>query len=323
LLQQLQAGSANTPIVSVGDYNAFEFSDGYTDPVRILKGLPTVDEQLVVGGSGDFVEPDYVNLTDTLPADQRYSFIFEGTPQALDHVLVNGVAHGLLQRYAIARNNADFPGPVDGGYSGDATRPEANSDHDMPVAYFAFPGTPVVTLIGGATLTVEAFTSFTDPGATAHDDTGTLAVTVTGTVDVNVPGDYVLTYTATNGFQTTSVERVVHVVDSTPPAITGLSANPAVLAEPNHRLVDVSVFYGVADGSGSAACTIAVSSNEAANTAGDGNTAADWVVVSSTHVQLRAERSGLGTGRIYTLTLTCSDNAGNQSEATTTVTVPK
>jgi len=91
----------------------------------------------VVDESPDLVTPDYINLTDSLPADQRYSFIFEGTPQALDHMLVNTVGAALVSRYAIARNNADFPEGL--LFAGDVTRPERNSDHDMPVAYFTFP----------------------------------------------------------------------------------------------------------------------------------------------------------------------------------------
>jgi hypothetical protein len=40
------------------------------------------------------------------------------------------------------------------------------------------------------------------------------------------------------------------------------------------------------------------------------------------HIRLRAERSGNGTGRIYTLTITAMDAAGNTTTATTTVSVP-
>jgi hypothetical protein len=323
LLQQLQRDHPNTPIVSVGDYNAFEFSDGYTDPIGTLKGTPTPGNQVVVSDSPDLVNPDFVNLTDGLPAAQRYSFVFEGTPQALDHVLANDVAHGLLQRYIVARANADFPHHADAGLSINASRPEASSDHDMPVAYFAFPGSPVVTLNGGAEITVEAYTSFVDPGATAHDDRGSLSVTVAGSVDVTVPGDYVLSYTATNGFQTTTVTRIVHVVDSTPPAIESLAPTPGVLGPPDHRLVDVALAYRATDASGSTACTVAVISNEPQDGTGDGHTAGDWTIVGSTHVQLRAERSGHGAGRAYTLTITCADPAGNTATASTTVVVPK
>ncbi|HET6892478.1 MAG TPA: hypothetical protein VFH31_15350, partial [Pyrinomonadaceae bacterium] len=73
-----------------------------------------------------------------------YSFIFEGTPQAIDHFMINTVAQSLFRRYAIARNNSDFPELPGSLFSGDATRPERNSDHDMPVAYFNFP--PTITL---------------------------------------------------------------------------------------------------------------------------------------------------------------------------------
>ena len=122
-------------MISIGDYNAYQFSDGYTDPIATLKGMPTPDEQLVVDASPDLVTPDFANLTDTLPLAEQYSFIFEGTPQALDHVLVNTVAASYASGYAIVRGNSDFPE----GFAADATRPERSSDHDMPVAYFRFP----------------------------------------------------------------------------------------------------------------------------------------------------------------------------------------
>ncbi len=144
LLQDLQTDNPTTPIMSIGDYNAYQFNDGFTDPVATIKGTPTPDDQVVVDESPDVVNPNFINLTDGLPADQRYSFIFEGTPQAIDHFIINTVAQSYLQRYAIARNNSDFPeGPT---FAGDATRPERCSDHDMPVAYFKFP--PRLTALG-------------------------------------------------------------------------------------------------------------------------------------------------------------------------------
>jgi predicted extracellular nuclease len=321
LLQDLQQQNPNVPVISVGDYNAYEFSDGYTDPISVLKGTPRPTDQIVAQQSPDEVDPDYVNLTDSLPLSERYSFIFEGTPQALDHVLLNTVAQRYFQRYAIARNNADFPAVP--GLTGDVSRPERNSDHDMPVAYFAFPGTPVVTLNGSATMTVEAYTSFVDPGATARDDTGPLPVTVTGTVDINVPGQYTLTYTANNGYKSVSATRIVRVVDTIAPLVTGVSASPDALGSPNHEMIAVSVQYSAADASGPPACSILVSSNEPTDGRGDGHTAMDWQVLDGHTVLLRAERSGRGTGRIYTLTVSCTDRSGNTASAFAGVSVSK
>jgi predicted extracellular nuclease len=139
LLQELQVQNPATPILSIGDYNAYEFNDGYTDPIAVIKGAPTPDDQVVVEQSADLVNPDFVNLTDALPPSERYTFVFEGTPQALDHVLVNSAAVPYVSRYVIARNNADFPEVPATLFAGDATRPERNSDHDMPVAYLMLP----------------------------------------------------------------------------------------------------------------------------------------------------------------------------------------
>ncbi|HXQ74423.1 MAG TPA: Ig-like domain-containing protein, partial [Pyrinomonadaceae bacterium] len=43
LLQELQTDNPGIPVLSIGDYNAYQFNDGYTDPVATAKGTPTAD----------------------------------------------------------------------------------------------------------------------------------------------------------------------------------------------------------------------------------------------------------------------------------------
>jgi hypothetical protein len=70
-------------------------------------------------------------------------------------------------------------------------------------------------------------------------------------------------------------------------------------------------------------CVISsVASNEPENGTGDGDTANDIVVTGDLSVNLRAERSGTGTGRAYTVNGQCTDAAGNSAPWSTTVTVP-
>jgi hypothetical protein len=114
----------------------------------------------------------------------------------------------------------------------------------------------------------------------------------------------------------------VTVNDTEAPTITGVSATPSVLGPPNHKLVPVTISYTTSDNCGPVTCTLSVSSNEPINSNDDGDTAPDWIIEDAHHVKLRAERSGTGTGRVYTITITCTDGAGNSSIKTVTVNVP-
>lgn len=100
--------------------------------------------------------------------------------------------------------------------------------------------------------------------------------------------------------------------------INGATANPSVLWPPNGQLVNVSIGYTATDTCGAAAapvtCSLSIASNEGSS--------ADWSVVDAHDVKLRAERSGGGGDRTYTVTITCSDTAGASSNAAVTVTVP-
>jgi hypothetical protein len=68
---------------------------------------------------------------------------------------------------------------------------------------------------------------------------------------------------------------------------------------------------------------VGVVSNEPVRGRGDDHTAPDWLVKSATSVLLRAERAEHGSGRVYTITVTCRDGSGNRSVQGTTVKVPK
>jgi glycosidase len=113
-----------------------------------------------------------------------------------------------------------------------------------------------------------------------------------------------------------------NVVDDTPPTVSGVAADPSVLWPPNHKMVNVTVNYTAADNCGPVNGALSVASNEPVNGADDGDTAPDWEIVDAHHVRLRAERSDSGSGRVYTITITCTDASGNSTVRTTTVSVP-
>lgn len=132
-----------------------------------------------------------------------------------------------------------------------------------------------------------------------------------------------LTVTDNNG-ASNSCAATVTVQDRTSPVISSVSANPSTLWPPNHKMVPVTVTVSASDNCGVApVCKIiSVSSNEPVDGLGDGDTAPDWDITGNLKVNLRAERSGSGNGRVYTLMIECTDASGNGSTKSVTVTVP-
>jgi len=122
----------------------------------------------------------------------------------------------------------------------------------------------------------------------------------------------------------------ITVNDVEAPVIT-TNGQTITLWPPNHKYVTVKVTDLVAGASDN--CDISVNlssvfisqvtSDEAENGIGDGNTLNDIVIAADCRsVQLRSERAGNGNGRVYTITFTVTDASGNTGTATAKVTVP-
>ena len=115
----------------------------------------------------------------------------------------------------------------------------------------------------------------------------------------------------------------ISVQDFTPPTIQSLVASPNVLSRPDHRLVPVSLSVSANDNCGPVTSKIkSVKSNEPISGLGHGDLSPDWIITGDLTLQLRAERSVKGHGRIYTITVESKDAAGNSSTGDVTVTVP-
>ena len=117
----------------------------------------------------------------------------------------------------------------------------------------------------------------------------------------------------------------ITVEDTTPPTINSISASPDILWPPNHKMVEVTVMVDCKDICDPAPfCYIlGVTSNETINGPGDGNTEPDWDFTDNPLVVLlRAERAGVGTGRVYTIHIECMDASENIASGIVEVTVP-
>jgi hypothetical protein len=123
-VQDFQTTNPSTPLVVIGDFNAYEFSDGYVDVIGQIIGNPDVAGSLLSGP--DLVNPDLVNQVLSLPAGERYSFNFNGNVQTLDHALTSAAADVFVREFAFARGNSDAAEL----FLDDDMTPLYSSDHD-------------------------------------------------------------------------------------------------------------------------------------------------------------------------------------------------
>jgi len=300
LIQGFQRASPSPYLIALGDYNAFQFSDGYVDVIGTVKGAPTPADSVTLA-SPDLVTPDLTDLIESVPADQRYSFMFDGNAQEIDHVLVT---QNVLPRFVelqYGRNNADFAE----SFRDDPTRPERISDHDPIVAYFTFPDQPpmisapasVTTSTGtGATSCAVTVGDGVLGAATAIDDRPGVQVTRSGMPSGNVfPfGTTTITHTVTDtAGNTASATQTVTVTDDTRPTITAPASASYQLA---NQVPPANAADAIAsDNCGAPTVTVSESTN-----GGAGSPASPLVI---------------------TRTFVATDASGNTATATQTITV--
>jgi trimeric autotransporter adhesin len=121
-----------------------------------------------------------------------------------------------------------------------------------------------------------------------------------------------------------SATRSIGVTLNLPPSCAAVTPSVADLWPPDHTL-RLIVLGGATDPDHDT-LTYAITSvrqDEPTNGTGDGDTAVDAFDAGPGAVRLRAERSGNGDGRVYTLAFTVSDGKGGTCAGTTQVTVAK
>lgn len=173
---------AGEHVIAVGDMNAFQFSDGYTDTLGTITG--NVGNGVAVQPGVAIVNPAAVDLINLLPAAQQQSYTEWGNAQVLDHAVVTADIAG-SSTLAVGHIDADFPVAL---YN-DATTPAAMSDHDPLLAYLALPA-PVTsaTLTGNGAFATALLIGQSSVGQQLTlTNTGETAISITGFM---VTGDF-------------------------------------------------------------------------------------------------------------------------------------
>ena len=131
-VDERQRSNPEERIMLLGDFNAFQFNDGVMDMIGTIKGKPSPKDSVLIA-SDDLVTRDMIDLVDAIAVGQRYSYVFDGNAQVLDHIVINEPLRRHISGFGFVRVNADFPESM----RNDDTRAERYSDHDPAVAYFS------------------------------------------------------------------------------------------------------------------------------------------------------------------------------------------
>ncbi len=114
-------------LIVVGDYNAFNFSDGFVDVFGQISGLSSAGAEYPVQ---DIVDPPLIYHNELLPEEEQYSYVFRGNAQTLDHCLSTSLTGISVTGMEYVRGNADHP---EGLFNNESAY--GVSDHDGYVLY--------------------------------------------------------------------------------------------------------------------------------------------------------------------------------------------
>ncbi len=133
-IEEYQANHPGTPFFVAGDFNAFDFTDGYVDVTGQIDGHP--DPLGAMLPATDEVDPDLVDLGACAEPDNRYSYVHDGNIQTIDHILTSHSSRYFVRDVEFAHVNAD----ASASYADDenSDTPIGFSDHDGLVVYLDF-----------------------------------------------------------------------------------------------------------------------------------------------------------------------------------------
>ena len=297
LVQARQAADANERIVVLGDFNAFEFNDGFVDTIGTIIGAPTPASMVTLAGA-DLVNP---NLTRLIDPAADYSYSFDGFIQSIDHIMVSqGLINNSTARSLVhIKMNADFPEVNRSNYAvGADTR---LSDHDallLRVAVAPVGTTPTSCVLSSTTanpilgspvnyrvtmtpanatgsVTVTANTSETCTAAVVGGQSNcTVSYTSAGSKTINA------SFTGNAGFQNSTcgplAQTILPAASATSTVLTS-SVNPSVVSQ---TITLTATVTGIAP-TGTVSFTSGATTLGTATLSGTGNTRTAVLAVST------------------------------------------
>jgi hypothetical protein len=311
LVQARQVADPAERIILLGDFNAFEFSDGYADVMGVVRGNAAAENQVIAYAPSPITRP-LIDGSELIPAAaDRYSYVFEGNAQTLDHVVLNEPmimdAADIVVDHA--RINADF-GVHNYGVAGNGIRV---SDHDpvrvaISVASFKSADLGITATAAPATVHVGGTATYTVTASNAgpgNADAASVALVFSAVVSpaVTAPAGW----TCTAPVQTTTTT----VTCTTASFANGASAVFTADLVPGSALVNTSIGLQAA---------VASTTTDPAN--GNNQASASVAVVAEADLAVTASAGGaIDVGGTASFTVVTTNNGPDDAEFASTALV--
>lgn len=172
---------------------------------------------------------------------------------------------------------------------------------------FACPSNIVMKSSGGQEGTIVSF-----PPINAPAECGTITYTPASGSFFRL-GSHSITAVSTSGQK---CSFTVTITDNESPSLTELTLSRESLWPASNKMKKVSVGYTAEDNGANVKTSIIVRSNA-------GDNVGDWEIVDDHLLRLKSSRLPDGSPRVYTITVTATDEAGNKTTRTTTIAVSK
>jgi hypothetical protein len=175
LIQSYQAAGAN--VIVAGNFNAFEYNDGYVDVLGIVEGTPAAATSVTLYQPTGTTAA-LTDFTTSVPATSRYNFIERGNSESIEHILASATvpdtstASASLASYVSAVTQPHFSTDFAATQANDTTTSAGLTPHDGFVVAFLIPPVPTTASISSSAI---------DFGSVDLGGSATRTVTVTNT----------------------------------------------------------------------------------------------------------------------------------------------
>lgn len=322
LAQQYQSGGAN--VIVAGNFNAYEYNDGYVDVVGVVDGSPAASTAVTLYQATSTTAALHDFTTD-VTANTRYNIIERGNAAALEHILASSTvtdsstASASLASYVNVVTQPHFSTDYAATNANSSTTSAGLTSHDGFLVNFAIPPVPTTASVSPTSINFgDVYMGHSASQSVTVTNTTTFTSTVTIS-NIAISGTNASDFTQTSTCTSLSEGSTCTVTVTFTPTATG--TRTATLTITNDSTSNPSLTVSLTGNGVDTTATLTPTTATFANTyAGGGVSAAQTFTVTNTSAVAIAVNSATVTTGFTIASNNCTTTLAAGATCTITVT---